>query len=499
MDSKQQQQQLHVVFFPFMAQGHMIPLLDMARLFTRHGAKSTIITTPLNAPFFSDKIKLYAEQGLQIQTHIIDFPFAEAGLPEGCENVNAIKSPDMLFPFFMSMHAFKQPVEELLRLWNPDCIVADLFFHWATESAHSLGIPRLFFNGTSSFAISLMHCFTRHEPWKGVESDSELFVMPGLPHQVEFTKLQLPPYWKGEGLNDTLLKMRDQINESEEKSFGAVVNSFHELEPGYAEHYMEVIGRKAWFIGPLSLSNKDTTLEKAERGNAAAIGGQECLRWLDCRVPNSVLYICFGSMSDISDAQLFEIAAALETSEQSFIWAVKREVNEDSSEKKEEWLPEGFEKRMEGKGLIIKGWAPQVLILDHEATGGFMTHCGWNSTLEGVAAGVPMVTWPLQAEQFLNGKLVTDVLRTGVGIGSQEWSRDERKIVVGRGDIERAVRQVMVGEEAEEMRERAMELKEKAVKANEEGGSSYSDLKSLLQELASVRDKKNVDLSTLKL
>nr|AFJ52945.1 UDP-glycosyltransferase 1 [Linum usitatissimum] len=492
MESKQ----LQVVFFPFMAQGHMIPLVDMARLFARRGVKSTIITTPLNAPLFSDKIKRDADQGLQIQTHIIDFPFLEAGLPEGCENVNTIKSADMLLPFFMSMHAFKKPVEELLELWKPDCFVADLFFHWGTESAHSLGIPRLFFNGTSSFAICLMHCFTRQEPWKGVESDSEPFVMPGLPHRIEFTKLQLPPFWKGEGITEEWLEMRDLINESEEKSFGAVVNSFHELEPGYSEHYKEVVGRKAWFIGPLSLSNKDSTLEKAERGKTAAIDGHECLRWLDCREPHSVLYICFGSMSDIPNAQLFEIASALEASVQGFIWVVKKE---NSKEKKGEWLPEGFEERMEGRGLIIRGWAPQVLILDHQATGGFMTHCGWNSTLEGVVAGVPMVTWPLGAEQFLNGRLVTDVLRVGVGIGPQEWSRNDREIMVGREDIERAVRQVMVGEHAEEMRERAMELKVKAVKGNEEGGSSYSDLKSLLKELASVRDKKDVDLSSCKL
>ncbi|CAN0846376.1 Scopoletin glucosyltransferase [Linum grandiflorum] len=462
-----------------MAQGHMIPIVDMARLFSRRGVKSTIITTPLNALLFSHKIKRDAEQGLRIQTHIIDFP----------ENVNAIKSPDMLFPFFMSMHAFRQPVEQLLKLWKPDCIVADLFFPWATQSAHSLGIPRLFFNGTSSFAICLMHCFTRQQPWKGVESDSEPFVMPGLPHRIEFTKLQLPPFWKG-------LEMRDLINRSEETSFGAVVNSFHELEPGYSEHYREVVGTKAWFIGPLSLSNKGSTLEKAERGKTAAIDGHECLRWLDCREPNSVLYICFGSMSDIPDAQLLEIAAALEASGQGFIWVVKRDSEE---EKDQEWLPEGFEERMEGKGLVIKGWAPQVLILDHEATGGFMTHCGWNSTLEGVAAGVPMVTWPLGAEQFLNGRLVTDVLRVGVGIGCEEWSREDRKMVVGREEIERAVSEVMVGEDAEEMRERAMELKVKAVKANEEGGSSYSDLKSLLEELVSVRDNKDVDLSSCKL
>ncbi|CAN0846381.1 Scopoletin glucosyltransferase [Linum grandiflorum] len=131
---------------------------------------------------------------------------------------------------------------------------------------------------------------------------------------------------------------------------------------------------------------------------------------------------------------------------------------------------------MEGKGLVVRGWAPQVRILDHEAVGGFMTHCGWNSIMEGVTAGVPMVTWPIQAEQFLNEKLVTDVLKVGVGVGAQEWSRNQ------------AVREVMmVGEDAKDTRMKAAQLKEFARRANDKGGSSHSNLHSLLEELRSLK------------
>ncbi|KAK9286589.1 hypothetical protein L1049_014989 [Liquidambar formosana] len=144
---------------------------------------------------------------------------------------------------------------------------------------------------------------------------------------------------------------------------------------------------------------------------------------------------------------------------------------------------------MEGKGWIRRGWAPQVLILDHKAIGGFVTHCGWNSTLEGLTAGVPMVTWPLFADQFYNEKLVTDVLRVGVEVGAQEWSRwiDNKKVSVKRDNIEKAVTQLMAGEEAEEMRNQARALKEMARRATEEGGSSYSDLNALIDELRSYR------------
>nr|AFJ52948.1 UDP-glycosyltransferase 1 [Linum usitatissimum] len=468
--------QLHIIFLPFMAHGHMIPLLDMARHFARHGAKSTIITTPLNAPTFSDKITRDARLGLQIQTHIIEFDPVLTGLPKGCENVNSIESPDMLFAFFKSMDAFQAPVRDLLVKWRPDAIVADFAFHWATETAHGLGIPRLFFNGMGSFATCLFERLKESDQYKKVESESDPFFMDiGISNRFRFTKMQLPPCLKGEEVESRLVEFRDRIEESEAKSYGVVVNSFHELEAEYAEYYRNVIGRKAWFVGPVSLIDNNNVMDQA------AIDGGKCLKWLDSKKPNSVIYICFGSISTMSDAQLVEIAAAIEASGHGFIWVVK----------KQDRLPEGFEKRMEGKGLVVRGWAPQVVILDHEAVGGFMTHCGWNSTMESVAAGVPMVTWPIQAEQFLNEKLVTDVLRIGVGVGAQEWSRKERRIVLGREEIGKAVREVMVGEDVRKMRMRAAELKESAKRADEEGGSSHCDLKSLLEELSSLKGKIN--------
>lgn len=127
-----------------------------------------------------------------------------------------------------------------------------------------------------------------------------------------------------------------------------------------------------------------------------------------------------------------------------------------------------------------------MLILDHQATGGFLTHCGWNSLLEGVASGLPMVTWPVGAEQFYNEKLVTQVLKTGVSVGVQKMIQ-----VVGdfisREKVERAVREVMVGEER---RKRAKELAEMAKNAVKEGGSSDLELDKLMEELMLVKLQK---------
>jgi UDP:flavonoid glycosyltransferase YjiC (YdhE family) len=187
-------------------------------------------------------------------------------------------------------------------------------------------------------------------------------------------------------------------------------------------------------------------------------------------------------MNSFSDCELLEIALGLEASRQQFIWVVKREQNDQ-----EEWLPEGFEQRMEGKGLIIRGWAPQLLILQHEAVGAFLTHCGWNSILEGVSAGVPMITWPLFEDQFSNEKLVTQILGIGVAVGAQKSEDGSMKseASVKREAIEKAVTKIMVDDEQEEMRRKVFALGEMARSAVEEGGSSFTDLTALIEELRS--------------
>ncbi|CAK7329927.1 unnamed protein product [Dovyalis caffra] len=476
--------QLHVAFFPYMAHGHIIPTVDMARSFARHGVKATIITTALNAPLFSRTIDRDIELGFKICILVMKFPSTEAGLPEGCENASSIKTLEMIPKFFNAVSLLQQPLEELLRECRPDCLVADMMFPWATKVSGKLDIPRLVFHGTSSFALCVSDCLKRYEPYKSIQSDLEPFPVPGLPDKIKLTKRQLPSYAKE---HSELSKQMDEILQAELESYGVIMNSFHELEPAYSEHYKKVIGRKSWHIGPVSLCNRDI-VDKVQRGGEASIDGNECLKWLAKKKSNSVLYICFGSMSktDFSATQLFEIAKALAASGQNFVWVVKNE-ERTKGEVKEEWLPEGFEKQMDGNGLIIRGWAPQMLILDHEAIGGFMTHCGWNSTLEGITAGVPMVTWPLCAEQFYNEKLITDVLKIGVAVGAQEWSRHERKILVKKEEIANAIMQLMIGEEAEALRNRAKALKQMARKATEEEGSSYCDLNALLEELRAIK------------
>ncbi|XP_059447917.1 scopoletin glucosyltransferase-like [Corylus avellana] len=463
--------QLGILFFPFMAPGHIIPMTNMAKLFAARGVKATIVTTPLNVPFVSrtiERIETCGGATAKVDIQTIKFPVEKAGLPEGCENFEFLPS-EMLSSFLKALAVLQEPLEQLLH--DADCLVADMFYPWATDAAAKFGIPRLVFNGTSFFSITAMESMTQYY--------SEPFLIPNFPGEIKLTSMQVPSFIREEVETD-MTNVLKEAAEAGMRSYGIVVNSFYELEPAYADHYRNVLGKKAWHIGPVSVCNKEG------QDKESSVDEHECLKWLNTKKPNSVVYVCFGSMAYFNDSQLMEIAMGLEASGQQFIWVVRKEKN--GSGGKEEWLPQGFEKRMEGKGLIIRGWAPQILILDHEAVGGFVTHCGWNSTLEGVTAGVPMVTWPGFADQFFNEKLVTQVLKIGVDVGAERCVDGVDEVgeeSIKKEAIEKAVKRIMVGEKADEMRSQAKALGEMARRAVEEEGSSYSDLNSLIGELKS--------------
>lgn len=467
--------QLHIFFFPFMAHGHMIPTVDMAKLFASRGCKTTVILTPANAAFFTKAIERSRNLGSEIQILLLKFPVLDDKLPEGCENVHLLTTNEMVQKFFDATAMLEQPLEQLIKDHRPDCLIADSFFLWATEVAARFAIPRLLFHGFGFFALCASVCLLEHRPYKKVSSDSEHFVIPSLPHEIKLTRDQLPLYVKQESEAANFAR---KVFKSEVTSYGVIVNSYYELEPDYADHYRRVLGRKAWHIGPICLVNNDKE-DKTKRGPKSSIDEHECLNWLNSKKPNSVVYVSFGSIANFNDTQLMEIAMGLEASGKQFIWVVRKEKQQEG---KEEWLLDGFEKRTEGKGLVIRGWAPQVLILEHSAIGGFVTHCGWNSILEGVSAGLPLVTWPVSGEQFYNEKYVTEILRIGVAVGAKKWARFVGDSV-SREAVESAVNRIMDGEEAEEMRSRARALAEMAREAFEEGGSSSSDLNALIEEL----------------
>jgi UDP-glucosyltransferase 73C len=320
-------------------------------------------------------------------------------------------------------------------------------------------------------------------------NEFEYFDVPGIPDKIEINIAQTGIGLKGEAWE----QFSSDLAQAEMGTYGVIMNSFEELEPAYAKEYKKIKNDKVWCIGPVSLSNTDY-LDKIQRGNnnKVSIDEWEHLKWLDSQKQGSVLYACLGSLCNITPLQLIELGLALEATKRPFIW-VLREGNELEEFKK--WIDEsGFEERINDRGLVIKGWAPQLLILSHYAIGGFLTHCGWNSTLEAICAGVPMVTWPLFADQFLNECLVVQILNVGVKIGVKspmKWGEEEDGVLVKKEDIERGIERLMdETSECKERRKRIRELAMMAKKAVEKGGSSHSNVSLFIQDIM----KKNKDM-----
>ncbi|XP_057438230.1 UDP-glycosyltransferase 73C25-like [Lotus japonicus] len=478
-----QENQPHFILFPLMAQGHIIPMVDIARLLAQRGVIVTIFTTPKNASRFTSVLSRAISSGLQIRLVELQFPYKQAGLPEGCENFDMATSKDMFSKLFRGITMLQNSAEELFEKLSPrpSCIISDFCIPWTAQVAAKYNIPRISFHGFSCFCL---HCLLKVQTSKVTESitsETEYFTVPGIPDQIQVNKSQIPG-----PMSDDLKDYGEQMYEAEKSSYGVIINTFEELENAYVKDYKKERNDKVWCIGPVSLCNKDG-LDKAQRGNKASINEHHCLKWLDLQQPKSVVYVCLGSLCNLIPSQLMELALALEATERPFIWVI-REGNQ--FQELEKWMgEEGFEERTKGRGLVIRGWAPQVLILSHPAIGGFLTHCGWNSTLEGISAGVPMVTWPLFADQFLNEKLVTQVLRIGVSLGVEvplKWGEEEKTgVLVKKEDIKKGICLLMDDEskESEERRQKARELSEIAKKAVENGGSSYHNMTLLIQDI----------------
>ncbi|KAD4384373.1 hypothetical protein R6Q59_011543 [Mikania micrantha] len=486
---------LHFILFPLMTPGHMIPMIDIARILAERGSTVTIVTTPVNANRFKPVIdRAIKDQLIKIQVIELQLPSTEVGLPEGCENFDMIESGQLFPNMFEATTRLAQPaVNAIQRLTPaPNCMISDNLLPWTKEIAQKFNIPRIIFHGPGCFTFLCIHIAMYTNVLDEIASDSDCFVLPGLPDSIELTKGQALS-WGRKDIKEIAV-FWDRVQEAEEAADGIVVNSFKELEPYYVEELSKVKNKKVWCIGPVSLCNK-TFLDIAERGSP--INQHECLKWLDSMVPESVIFACLGSLTRVCTEQNIELGLGLEASKKPFLWCIRH-----TTEELERWLLEqGYEERVKNRGLIIRGWAPQVLILSHRAIGGFLTHCGWNSTLEGITAGVPMVTWPHFVDQFINERFIVDVLKIGVKVGMVVpvfiGDQDKFGVLVNKEDIKRSVEDLMdKGEQGEARRKRSRELSGMAKSAMEEGGSSHRDITLLIRdiiELCKNRNFTNID------
>ncbi|KAK7245050.1 hypothetical protein RIF29_39880 [Crotalaria pallida] len=350
MGSQVPHHQLHFVLFPFMAQGHMIPMMDIAKILVQHNVVVTVVTTPKNAARFAPIFAHHNKSGVDIRLVELQFPFEEAGLQDGCENLDMLHSLGTSFNLFMAANLLRKPVEKLFQELTPppSCIISDMSLPYTIHIANKFNIPRISFVGMSCFTLLCFSYLRMHNVKERISNESEYFVVPGIPDKIEITIAQTEGLPKDERWKE----FHAEIGAAEMDSYGMIMNSFEELEPAYARDYKKLKKDKLWCIGPLSLSNNDY-LEKAQRGcKKASIDEWQHQKWLDSQKPESVIYACFGSLCNFTPSQLIMLALALEASKRPFIWVIRESSQLEALEKliKED----GYEERIHGKGLIDK-------------------------------------------------------------------------------------------------------------------------------------------------
>lgn len=260
------------------------------------------------------------------------------------------------------------------------------------------------------------------------------------------------------------------------KASAVILNTFDLLEKDALEAISTVFP-PLYTVGPLQL-----VMDQIPNNNLKSVGSNlwkedpGCIEWLDSREPSSIIYVNFGSITVMTPQVLLEFAWGLANSRKPFLWVVRPDLVVGGSGV----FPPEFLEETRDRGRLV-GWCPQERVLKHASIRGFLTHCGWNSTIESICGGVPILSWPFFSEQPLNCYFS----RTAWGIGA-EIPRD-----VKRDEVESLVRELMDGKKGEVMRRKAEEWKTAAEEAVGQGGSSYKNLEELVSLVSSVKKKTN--------
>uniref|UniRef100_A0A0E0I191 Malvidin galactosylase UGT88C3 n=1 Tax=Oryza nivara TaxID=4536 RepID=A0A0E0I191_ORYNI len=479
-----------VVLIPFCVPGHLTPMLEVGKRMLRvgfcgnaddgRGAMSlTVLLAQLpefvRAPDHEETIRREAagaseHSGFDVRFHCLP-----------AEELPDFRGGEDFMSRFMQQHA-SHAREAIAGLESRvAAVVLDWFCTTLLDVTRDLGLPGYVFFTSAASMLSLLLRLPALDKEVAVDFEEMggAVDLPGLP-PVPAALLPTPVMKKGCNY-EWLVYHGSRFMEAA----GIIVNTVAELEPAVLEAIADgrcVPGRRVpaiYTVGPV-LSFK-TPPEKPH----------ECVRWLDAQPRASVVFLCFGSMGSFAPPQVLEIAAGLERSGHRFLWVLRGQpaagMPYPTDAVVDELLPEGFLERTKEKGLVWSKWAPQKEILAHPAVGGFATHCGWNSTLESLWNGVPLLPWPLYAEQHLNAfELVA-----AMGVAVEMKVDRKRDNFVEAAELERAVRCLMDegSEEGRMAREKAAEAKTACRNAVEEDGSSFVALQKLSQEMIHVSSK----------
>uniref|UniRef100_A0A7N0RB47 Glycosyltransferase n=1 Tax=Kalanchoe fedtschenkoi TaxID=63787 RepID=A0A7N0RB47_KALFE len=462
-----------VVLYPAPGIGHVVSMVELGKLILRRSPDKTLSVTILLTTGLLDSASLSAYILRVSQSNpsitFVRFPYTKP--------TSAPISPVAIQFDFIERNAVhvRTALTSITQPAKIHAFVIDFFCPSALPIARQLNLDTFYFF-TSGTAVLGMYLYFPTIHRMGFEKSFR---------ELTTTFLDFPglPPIRASHVPQPLLDSEDPAYaytiiccEQMAKASGIVVNTFEGFEPDAEKaladgaYLPDTATPPVYYIGPLIA---DPNEQKSEERVDEETG--RVFSWLDQQKDQSVVFLCFGSRGVFSAAQLREMAAGLENSGVRFLWVVKNPERTMTDFDLEALFPAGFLSRTENRGLVVKSWAPQVDILRHTAVGGFVTHCGWNSVLEAVAAGVPMVAWPLYAEQFVNRAVMVESMEMAIGIEEDENG------FVSAGELEKKVKELMGSEKGRALRERSLRMKEMSSAALADSGSSTAALMKLLE------------------
>ncbi|CAD6339270.1 unnamed protein product [Miscanthus lutarioriparius] len=411
---------MHVLMLPWLAFGHILPFTELAKRIARQGHRVTLLSTPRNT------------QGAEAS---IDLP------------------SDDLRPYLRWAYdaAFFPALSDILqapKTSRPDWVLTDYAAYWAPQAAARHGVPCAYL---SLYAAAVLSFFGPPEALMGrgryaktaPEHLTEVPDFVPFPTTIAYRGYEARQMFKPAVAPD-VSGVAELYRSGMSIDGGQVVGirSSREFEPEWLQLLGELYQKP---VIPVGLLPPPPTQDVA--------GHEATLRWLEEQAAGSVVYAAFGSEAKLTSAQLETIALGLESSALPFLWAFR--APGDANNSREEGtgdLLTGFEERVDGRGVVCRGWVPQVSFLAHGSVGAFLTHAGWNSIIEGLTHGVKLVLLPLMFDQGLNAR---HLVEKKIGV---EVPRDEEDGSFAPQDIAAALRKVMAERDGEELGVKAKDL-----------------------------------------
>ncbi|XP_060179507.1 UDP-glycosyltransferase 74G1-like [Lycium barbarum] len=452
----------HCLILPYPSQGHINPMLQFSKRLQSKGVKITIATT-------KSFLKTMQELTTSVSIEAISDGYDDGGRDQAGSFVAYITRFKEV-----GSDTLAQLIKKLANSGCPvNCIVYDPFLPWAVEVAKDFGLVSAAFF-TQNCAVDNIY----YHVHKGVlklppTQDDEEILIPGFSCPIESS--DVPSFVISPEAARILDMLVNQFSNLDKVDW-VLINSFYELEKEVIDWMSKIYPIKT--IGPTipSMYLDNRLPDDKEYGlSVFKPMTNECLNWLNHQLISSVVYVSFGSLAKVEVEQMEELAWGLKNSNKNFLWVVRS--TEESK------LPKNFLEELklvsENKGLVVS-WCPQLQVLEHKSTGCFLTHCGWNSTLEAISLGVPMLTMPQWTDQPTNAKLVKDVWEMGVR------AKQDEKGIVRREVIEECIKLVMEEEKGKMIKENAQKWKELARKAVDEGGSSDKNIEEFVSKLVTI-------------